>query len=68
MLQRFRNKCLTLQTLVRSASERQVLFVHILKMADTDLIAWEAGANMTVLLCVQDVSGLNHDFQNSYPA
>ena len=37
-------------------------------MADTDLIAWEAEANMRVLLCMQDVSGLNHDFQTSYPA
>jgi len=68
MLPRFRNKRLTLQTLVCSASETQVLFVYILKMADTDLIAWEAEANMRVLLCMQDVSGLNHDFQTSYPA
>jgi hypothetical protein len=40
-------------------------YLYILKIADTDLIAWEAELNMTVL---QDVSGFNHDFQTRYPA
>jgi hypothetical protein len=31
-------------------------------------MAWEAELNMTVLLGMQDVSGLNHDFQTHYPA
>jgi hypothetical protein len=43
-------------------------YLYILKMADADLTAWEAEVNMTVLQCMQDVSGLNHDFQISYPA
>ena len=48
-------------------------YLYILKMADTDFIAWEAELNMTVqslaqLLCIQEVSGLNKDFHTSYPA